>query len=88
MSTVILHYHLFKNAGTSLDVAFKDNFSEEQGEWVTREFPAQLNENREKVKQWIIDNPQARCFSSHTAILPPPSRECKSTSSYFYKTSH
>jgi hypothetical protein len=69
---VILHYHLFKNAGTSLDAAFKENFSEEKGEWVTREFPAQPAKNREQVKQWILDNPNAKCFSSHTAIFPVP----------------
>ncbi|MBE7213920.1 sulfotransferase family 2 domain-containing protein [Shewanella benthica] len=72
MKTVILHYHLFKNAGTSLDAAFKENFSEVDGEWVTKEFPAQPAVNREQVKQWIIDNPQAKCFSSHTAIFPVP----------------
>lgn len=72
MRTVILHYHLFKNAGTSLDAAFKENFSEEKGEWVTKEFPGHPAKNREEVKQWIIENPQAKCFSSHTAILPVP----------------
>ena len=72
MRTVIFHYHLFKNAGTSLDAAFKENFSEEKGEWVTKEFPANRRQNQEQVKQWIIDNPQAKCFSSHTAQLPPP----------------
>lgn len=70
MRTVIFHYHLFKNAGTSLDAALKENF--EEGEWVTKEFPAQPQLNREQVKQWVIDNPQAKCFSSHTALLPPP----------------
>ncbi|MGR5322976.1 hypothetical protein ACP3VW_03595 [Vibrio sp. DNB22_17_1] len=72
MKTIILHYHLFKNAGTSLDAAFKENFSEEKGEWVTKEFPANPTQNREQLKQWIIDNPQAKCFSSHTAIFPVP----------------
>ena len=72
MKTVILHYHLFKNAGTSLDAALKENFSEEKGEWVTKEFPGQPAKNREQLKQWIIDNPQAECFSSHTAIFPVP----------------
>ena len=70
MRKVILHYHLFKNAGTSLDAAFKENFKGD--EWVTAEFPAQPAKNREMVKQWIIDNPQAKCFSSHSAMLPPP----------------
>ncbi|WP_428033903.1 sulfotransferase family 2 domain-containing protein [Amphritea sp.] len=75
MRTVILHYHLFKNAGTSLDAAFKENFSEKEGEWVTKEFPAQPAVNRDQLKQWIIDNPQAKCFSSHTAIFPVPEIE-------------
>lgn len=75
MKTVILHYHLFKNAGTSLDAAFKETFSEVNGEWVTKEFPAQPMKNREELKQWIIDNPQAKCFSSHTAIFPVPQIE-------------
>ena len=72
MKNVILHYHLFKNAGTSLDAAFKENFSEEKGEWVTKEFSSQPSKNRADLKQWIIDNPQAKCFSSHTAIFPVP----------------
>ncbi len=68
--TVILHYHLFKNAGTSLDAAFKANFK--GNEWITAEFPPNLIQNRLQVKNWILDNPQAKCFSSHTASLPPP----------------
>ncbi|WP_165735333.1 sulfotransferase family 2 domain-containing protein [Pseudoalteromonas sp. C8] len=75
MKTIILHYHLFKNAGTSLDAALKENFSEEEGEWVTKEFPGQPAKNREELKQWVIDNPQAKCFSSHTAIFPVPQIE-------------
>ena len=75
MKAVILHYHLFKNAGTSLDAAFKDNFSEAKGEWLTKEFSSQPMKNREQLKQWIIENPQAKCFSSHTAVLPVPKIE-------------
>ncbi len=75
MRKVILHYHLFKNAGTSLDAAFKENFSEEKGEWVTKEFPNQPAANREQVRQWILDNPQAKCFSSHTSLFPVPEFE-------------
>ncbi|PVZ70243.1 sulfotransferase family 2 domain-containing protein [Pelagibaculum spongiae] len=73
MRTVILHYHLFKNAGTSLDESFKDNFKGD--EWVTKEFPLNQALNRQQLKQWIIDNPQAKCFSSHTAIFPVPKIE-------------
>lgn len=70
MRKVILHYHLFKNAGTSVDAALKENVAPE--EWVTAEFPGQPKANREQVAQWILDNPQAKVFSSHTAYLPPP----------------
>ena len=73
MRKVILHYHLFKNAGTSLDAAFKENVAPE--EWVTQEFPGEPQTNREQVAQWILDNPQAKIFSSHTAHLPPPKFE-------------
>ena len=73
MRKIILHYHFFKNAGTSLDTTFKENFKDD--EWVTAEFPAQPIKNREQVVKWILNNPQAKCFSSHTAILPPPQLE-------------
>lgn len=67
MRRVILHYHLFKNAGTSLDATFKENF--EPGEWVTKEFSPHPELNREQVVEWIKANETAKCFSSHTAIL-------------------
>lgn len=67
MRTVILHYHLFKNAGTSLDATFKENFAE--GEWLTKEFSSQPEKNKKEVAEWIVNNPNAKCFSSHTAML-------------------
>lgn len=70
MRNIILHYHLFKNAGTSLDAALKKTMATD--EWQTREFPPQPAMNRQQLIEWIEDNPQAICFSSHTAILPPP----------------
>jgi len=72
MRPIIFHYHLFKNAGTSLDATFKENFSEERNEWLTKKFSNDHQENSKQVRQWILDNPQAKCFSSHTAMLPPP----------------
>jgi len=66
--TVVLHYHLFKNAGSSLDASFQRLFP---GRWVTREFddgPEQLD----RVAAWIEQEHDAVVFSSHTALLPPP----------------
>lgn len=73
MNKAIFHYHLFKNAGTSLDASLKENFPGEQ--WVTREFPGQPVKNRELVGQWVNEFPEAKCFSSHTAVFPPPEVE-------------
>ena len=66
--TIILHYHLFKNAGTSIDSILQDNFHER---WVTKEFKS-LTNNSPDVTQWIIDNPEAIAFSSHTMNGPVP----------------
>lgn len=71
MRTVILHYHLFKNAGTSLDQVLKSNFGPA---WVTQEFPSsgRPEGNTPLVEAWIRDNPQAAAFSSHTMMGPLP----------------
>ena len=74
MRTIILHYHLFKNAGTSLDRVLKDNFG---GAWATREFPAanRPDGNTPQVEAWIRENPDAIAFSSHTMMGPIPKIE-------------
>lgn len=70
MRKVILHYHLFKNAGTSLDAVLKANFP---GRWVTGEFTAARHDaNTAEVARWIEREDTAVAFSSHTALLPPP----------------
>ncbi|WP_057790757.1 sulfotransferase family 2 domain-containing protein [Roseovarius atlanticus] len=67
MRTIILHYHLFKNAGTSLDAVLKQNFG---NRWVTREFQGQNNTGQ--VEDWIRSEPDAVAFSSHTMMGPLP----------------
>jgi hypothetical protein len=68
--TVLLHYHLFKNAGTSLDEVLKHNFG---AGWVTREFERRATAlHRKEIAQWITDTPAAQAFSSHTLEAPPP----------------
>ena len=70
--TVILHYHLFKNAGTSLDQILQRNFGDR---WATREFPARPGGNTAEVEAWIRDTPEASVFSTHTALGPLPQVE-------------
>jgi hypothetical protein len=67
--TVILHYHLFKNAGTSVDRILKRNFGDR---WVTAEFPTDTDDNSALVADWIATTADAVAFSTHTAIGPPP----------------
>lgn len=66
--TVILHYHLFKNAGTSLDQILRQNFGDR---WVTREFSGQKDHSTE-LADWICSEPEAVAFSTHTAMGPVP----------------
>jgi hypothetical protein len=68
--TVILHCHLFKNAGTSLDHILKQNFADR---WVTREFDMGKGGNTGQVENWILSSPKAVAFSSHTMTGPLPS---------------
>ena len=67
---VILHYHLFKNAGTSLDAVLKRAFP---SGWVTAEFPAPGGRNSAALAEWIEANPRAKAFSTHTGRGPLPS---------------
>ena len=67
MRPVILHYHYFKNAGTSVDAVLSQNFGDD---WVTAEFEG-MN-NHEAVANWIRSHPGAQAFSSHTAQFPLP----------------
>ncbi|MDF3415043.1 sulfotransferase family 2 domain-containing protein [Sulfitobacter sp. M57] len=63
MRHVILHNHLFKNAGTSVDHILRQNFPDR---WVTREFPDPRPGHMPDIAGWIRDNSDAIAFSSHT----------------------
>jgi hypothetical protein len=69
MRKVVFHYHLFKNAGTSIDEVLKLNFT---GRWVTREFNGNGGGHAAQVARWLVEEKDAVAFSSHTAMLPPP----------------
>lgn len=68
MRTVVLHYHLFKNAGTSLDRILQSNFGDR---WVTREFGGG-RDNSAAIATWIRTTPHAVAYSTHTAVGPLP----------------
>lgn len=69
-SPLLFHYHIFKNAGTSVDRMLRANFGER---WAEREFsdtpPAQRYQN---IRSFLEGQPELQAFSSHTAPLPEP----------------
>ena len=69
---IILHYHLFKNAGTSLDRILHRNFGPR---WLSAEFPTDAGNNTPLVESWIRQTPEGRAYSSHTALGPLPDVE-------------
>jgi hypothetical protein len=64
---VVLHYHLFKNAGTSLDHALQAWFG---AGWVEHDAPDEWLPD--DVGAFVGARPEVAALSSHTAMLPPP----------------
>jgi hypothetical protein len=67
MRSIVLHYHLFKNAGSSVNAILKKNF---RRRWLNGEFGRPPN--FAAVAEWIVGHPHIKAFSSHTAQLPMP----------------
>ena len=64
---IIIHYHFFKNAGTSVDAILQRNFG---AGWTSREYPPRSTPNG--AREFLTANPQIAALSSHTLPLPPP----------------
>ncbi len=67
---VVAHYHLFKNAGTSVDEALKQVFG---ARWVNVEAERGHHLPAEEFQRTIESRHEPVVFSSHTASLPVPS---------------
>lgn len=66
---VVFHFHLFKNAGTSIDAILEKNFGDKL---VNKEFKFYpYEENIKQVIEWIKSEEDKIAFSSHTARLFP-----------------
>lgn len=68
MRPLILHYHLFKNAGSSVDVILRHNFPDSwvQAEGGPHDWPSH------EVAAFIRSRPDVAALSSHGALLPVP----------------
>ncbi len=65
---IILHYHLFRNAGTSLNLFFKKNF---EGKWHEHEGSGS-GWRSEDVAELLRERLDIVVLSSHKALLPSP----------------
>jgi hypothetical protein len=67
---LLIHYHLFKNAGTSVDAILRRNFG---NRWINTEFPPRSQEDHQAaIRRFIADDPHLAAISSHTLMLPVP----------------
>lgn len=66
---VIIHYHIFKNAGSSVDAILKHNFGDA---WAEIEGPGNKKLTPEMMTSYIKENPQIKAISSHTAQVTLP----------------
>ena len=69
---ILLHFHIFKNAGTTLDAALENNLGPA---WLQVEGDdPNVEMDWGKALKFIEVHPEARALSSHTLRYPPPPR--------------
>lgn len=67
--TILIHHHIFKNAGTSLQYALKNYFGDKYYEC---ELPSSQMVTKDDLEKFILENPQALAISGHHICLPTP----------------
>ncbi len=67
---IIVHYHLFKNAGSSIDQLLKMNFADK---WMAYDGDtSNAIISSEQLEKLVVDNPDIEAFSSHQIVPPIP----------------
>lgn len=67
---VIVHYHIFKNAGSTIDHILENNFG---NAWATFDgAQAHSRISPAELEDFIRNHPDVKALSSHNAILPVP----------------
>jgi hypothetical protein len=69
---VLLHAHLFKNAGTTFDWSLKRHFGDR---FCDHRDDVQMRGNSAYLKRFLEENNELQALSSHWLPLPPPSIE-------------
>ena len=70
MRNIIIHYHIYKNAGVSLDSILRSNFGDACG-GIEGPHPWDTIDSA-RVLRYAEDNPNLAAISSHQARLPAP----------------
>lgn len=68
--SVIVHYHLFKNAGTSVERLLKQSLGSAWRSWDRPESGAKIS--GQELQTWLEENPQIKAVSSHQLVPPVP----------------
>lgn len=71
MRTVIVHYHLFKNAGSTIDSILQRSFADDQHGHIEGPYPWSTVQPQQ-LTEFALANPALRVISSHQARLPVP----------------
>ena len=70
MRFVILHYHIFKNAGTAVENLLKSNFGSRFATFEGDSLDCQLSPG--SLGAWLEQNPEVQAVSSHQLRYPKP----------------
>lgn len=70
---IILHVHIFKNAGTSFDSALRTNFGEDFIDH--RDDKALVQGKQEYLENFLREHPDVKAFSSHSIHFKPISND-------------
>jgi hypothetical protein len=70
MRIVVVHYHIFKNAGSSVDAILQQTFHDKWTSYDTDNPAGRINPAQ--LAQYIAANPDKSAISSHQAMLPLP----------------
>ncbi len=68
--SVIVHYHLFKNAGTSVERLLKQSLGSAWKSWDKTESGAKIS--GQELQAWLEKNPHIKAVSSHQLVPPLP----------------
>lgn len=81
--SVIVHYHLFKNAGTSVERLLKQSLGSAWASWDRPQSGAKISGS--ELQHWLEENTHIRAVSSHQLVPPVPKGDFQVTPIVFLR---